>query len=473
MRRTIKRILCFLLICRLFLITAWAKPEWPSDTGIQAEAGIVMDMDSGAVLFGQNIHVPYPPASITKIMTALIVLEHADPQDIVEFTDNAVYSVEADSGNKINVVAGDRLSVEDCLYAMLLVSSNQAANALAEHVAGSISGFVEMMNQKLTKLGCAESHFDNPSGLNGDTQYVTAYDMALIAQAAYNNEELVKISSARSHKLAPTTNSPGGLTVRNEHRLVITDDPTSNYYFPPAVAGKTGYLIKAGNTLVTYAESESRRLVSVILKGQPRQYFLDGKELLDFGFRNFQNIEIASEEIRYVTGDEMVELESGSYKASELTVEPGRTVALPLSAVFEDAELTQEPLPEDHPADAVALLSYTYDDRAVGSAWLLAKNGITVADEGAVESSSTAHAPKDTADTELTNPFSTKETLVAILILGLIVLLAAGLAWLLYSRKKEAEAREQRRKLRRQRLQESGDEEEFDRLLSQRKEKKR
>ena len=230
--------LCILLACQLFIITAWAKPTWPADTGIQAEAGIVMDAESGAVLFGQGIHETYPPASITKILTALIVLEHSSLDETVTFSETAMMSVESDSGNKLSLVAGDQMSVEDCLYSLLLISVNQAANALAEHVAGSIPEFVDMMNAKLEELGCVESHFDNPSGLNGDTQYVSAYDMALIAQAAYKNETLLKINSTLTHTIAPTTNNPDGVSFRTEmcirdrdiryHSILICFDDTRN-----------------------------------------------------------------------------------------------------------------------------------------------------------------------------------------------------------------------------------------------------
>ncbi len=471
MNRKVKQVLYFLLICRLFLITAWARPEWPSDTGIQAEAGVVMDIDSGAVLFGQNIHTSYPPASITKILTALIVLEHANLQDTVLFSDSAVYNVEADSGNKISVVSGDRLTVEDCLYAMLLVSSNQSANALAEHVAGSISGFVDMMNEKLTELGCRESHFENPSGLNGEHQYVSAYDMALIAQAAYNNEYLVKINSAASYRLAPTANNPDGLTIRNEHRLVITEDSSNDYYFPPAVAGKTGYLIKAGNTLVTYAESDGRRLVSVILKGQPRQYFIDGKELLSFGFRSFKNIEIPTSDSRYMDGSGTINLGGHSYQESDLTIEPQRVITLPLNAALEDAEVTLSSLPPEHPSDSVALLSYSYNDRVIGTAYLLAKNSAEIEPSDS-RSADTSSSPADIAptvngNTPTKSTVSLSAVIIALLILVVIGLLAGAITWLAYHHKKEAEALAYRRERRRQRLKNTGDEEEFERLMAE------
>ena len=260
MKHKTKKLLCSVLaFCQLFAMTAFGRPDWPSDTGIQAEAGALMDVDSGTMIFGQNSHVEYPPASITKLLTALVVLEHAELSDTVTYSETAMNSVEADSGNKYSLAAGDTMTVEDSLYALLLSSVNQSANALAEHVAGSIPAFVDMMNQKLTELWCSESHFEHPSGLNGDTQNVSAYDMAKIACAAFQNEKLLEISSSVSHEIGPTANNPNGFTVRQEHRLVITEDTASEFYCPEAVAGKTGYLLKAGNTLVTYGEKDGRR----------------------------------------------------------------------------------------------------------------------------------------------------------------------------------------------------------------------
>lgn len=477
MKPKIKQFVCFVLACQLFVITAWAKPDWPADTGIQAEAGIVMDVDSGAVLFGQGIHQTYPPASITKILTALIVLENCELDEVVTFSETAMNNVEPDSGNKLSLVAGDQMTVEDCLYSLLLISVNQAANALAEHVAGSMPAFVDMMNAKLEELGCQESHFDNPSGLNGDTQYVSAYDMALIAQAAYKNETLLKINSDLTHTIGPTANNPEGTSFRTEHRLLYTDDTSSQYYFPEAVAGKTGYLLKAGNTLVTYAEKDGRKLVSVILKGQPRQYFVDGKELLAFGFRSFQNLVIADQESRYVTGDETLSLDTGSFKASDLMVEPGRVITLPNSAAFADAELTLEALPENHPGNAVALLKYTYDERVIGTAYLMAKDGVLVNGTDAEETTAAVPDAGDSQPAMSPDPAGKKEprslasTLIILLVFLAIALAAGAAAWIIYSRKKEAEALARRRERRRQRLQQSGEADEFDRLLAEMKQK--
>ena len=255
------------LAMEAFVFPAYAKPVWPSDTGIQAEAGIVVDQETGAVIFGQNIHLPYAPASITKLLTALVVIENCDSLDeMVTFSHDAVYNVESGSGNALSLEEGDQLTVRDCLYAMILRSSNQAANALAEHVGGTRDGFVQMMNETIRELGCTESNFANPSGLNDDNQYVSAYDMAIISRAAFANETLLEINSADSYDLPATILNPDGRRVNMEHKLLITEDETSETYYPYAVAGKTGYTSIAGNTLVTLAQNGDRQQVAVILK---------------------------------------------------------------------------------------------------------------------------------------------------------------------------------------------------------------
>ncbi len=496
--RNIKKLICsglaFCQIVSMTLMTAYARPDWPSDVGIQAEAGTVMDVDSGTVIFGQNSHVEYPPASITKILTALLVLENANLSDTVTFSETAINSVEPDSGNKLSLVAGDTMTVEECLYSLLLVSVNQSANALAEHVAGSIPAFVDMMNQKLVELGCTESHFENPSGLNGDTQNVSAYDMAKIACAAYSNESLLKISSTVSYKISSTSNNPDGITIRNEHRLVITEDSSSEFYCPEAVAGKPGYLLKAGNTLVTYGEKDGRRLVSVILKGSPRQYFLDGKELLQFGFSRFYNVDIAENETRYVTGEEPTEINGVSYAPSDLYVETGRMITLPNSASFGDAELSLAEMPEDHPVNAVALLQYVYNERKIGQAYLCDR-AIPVPDEAGSSSegegnslemmemtttASETNTPEGEADVPVSgdpNEEKLPETLRELPLLPMaavlvFIVLATGTGfWIRESRRKEAEAQALRRERRRQRLREEGvgAEAEFERLMEEKR----
>lgn len=492
MNHKLRKLLCGILaICQVFTMTAYAKPDWPYDTGIQAEAGSLMDVDSKTMIFGQNSHVAYPPASITKILTALIVIENVtDLSETITFSETAMLSVEADSGNKLSLEIGDTMTVEDALYALMLQSVNQAANALAEHVAGSIPAFVDMMNAKIEELGCQDSHFENPSGLNGDTQNVSAYDMCLIASEAYSNEKLLEISSSESHKIGALINHPEGITVNQEHRLVITDDPESEYYCPEAVAGKTGYLLKAGNTLVTYAEKDGRHLVSVILKGSPRQYFVDGKELLRFGFEGFYNVNIAENETNYVTGDAAVEFGGASYDPSELMIDPDSVITLPKDAVFADAELTLADMPADHPDNAVGMLQYIYNERKIGQAYILLKNGSIPSGAEAAETVDEEIRGTDGDDLSTMGAAGTLEgenteseknaadkpkldiNIPIIPILIVLVVAAAiggGAYWINKERKREAEEAAKRRERRRQRLMEDGDDAEFERLMEEKR----
>lgn len=469
-------------------MTAFAKPDWPSDTGIESEAGIVMDADSGAVLFGQNIHVQKAPASITKILTALVVIENSSLDDTITFSHDAVYNVEDGSGNKNSIEEGDTLSVRDCLYLLLMRSSNQAANALAEHVGGGRDGFVKMMNEKTAELGCENSHFANPSGLNDDTQLTSVYDMALIASAAYKNDTLLTISKDKSYRLPATKNNPDGVTIQPEHKLLITTDTESPNYYPYAVAGKTGYTSIAGQTLVTYAIKDDRRQIAVTMKSTQATHYQDTIALMDFGFLRFKNVNISENETAYTSGDQPVQIGDNSYQPSDLSMDTLAVITLPKDASFADAEKTVvTDLPEDAPQGAVALLSYKYNDRKIGQVYLISAsaaeaeaNGETASDDGNTASDSAASntgasgkSKQAKSSFHLTLPKLPKVSVRTVLIVVVSVLLAAAcaaLVWLFYRRHQEEKRRqEDRRKRRRQRLQEIGcSQEEFEKLLEKR-----
>ena len=489
MRHLIHKVITFVttaaLLTQAGTLTAFAKPDWPSDTGIMAEAGIIMDMDSKTVLFGQNIHVAYPPASITKLLTALVVAENCEMDEIVTYSHDAIFNVEAGSSNKLELEDGDTLSVEDSLYAMLLISNNPSANALAEHTAGSREAFADMMNAKLEELGCKESHFMNPSGLNDDNQYVSAYDMALIAIAAFQNEKVLEISSSKTHAIPATTNRPDGSNIQMEHRLLMTGDTGSQYYLEGAVAGKTGFTSKAGNTLVTYAKRDGRNLVSVVLKGTQPQYYMDAKTMMNFGFSSFKNMQVTGSET-FLQEHQQLEAGGTTFPVSELSLDGQAVISLPATAEFSDAERTLvTDLPDGHPEDAAAMLQYTYNDRNIGSAYIYAESlkaapassGSVAGDDastGLEETGPEESEPSgDSSSKEATSPsdqtgksISWIAALVIFIVLGLI---AGGALFIQYQRRKEREALARRKERRRQRLLESGvSEEEFAALLAER-----
>lgn len=482
-----KRILCLLMSVIMTFsapaMTVFAKPVWPSDTGIESEAGIVMDMDSRAVLFGQNINVQKAPASITKLLTALVVIENSELDDKVTFSHEAVYDVEEGSGNKLAMDEGDILTVEDCLYLLLLQSSNQAANALAEHVAESREAFVDMMNKKVEELGCKNSHFANPSGLNDDTQLTTAYDMALIGIAAYDNEKLLEIGSSKSHKIPATKNNPNGASFSMEHKLLTTTDQNSSTYFPDAVAGKTGYTSIAGQTLVTYAKRDDRRLIAVTLKSTAVTHYKDTIALLNFGFDRFQNINIYQNESA-AAGEGPVDIGGTTYERADLSIDQSAVITIPRDAAFTDAERVLDTENVEDKKGAVAALRYRYgqdsDGRVVGSVYIisakkaLADEAASAGPEGGADSTeeSTESIPasgegKKAAKSPIRIPV--KGVAIAMGILAFAAIICGGFVFI--KKKKEAERRmlEERKRRRRQRLQEIGcSEEEFMRMVERR-----
>lgn len=354
-------------------MTAWAAPAWPSGVTIQADGGIVMEAGTGTVLYGKNMDQPYYPASITKILTALIVIESCDLDEIVTFSHDAVYNVEADSSSA-GIDEGDQLTVRDCLYALLLASANESANALAEHVSGTREAFADLMNQRAASLGCTGSHFANPSGLNDENHYTTAHDMAKIAQAAIQNPTFVEICGSRTYRLpnmkrAPAEKFPDGYPIANHHKMWNRNDAA---YYNGAFCGKTGYTSLAGNTLVTCAKRGDMTLIAVVLNGHLTHY-TDTKAMLDFGFGNFQSLKISEFETTYTSLDNDMTIAGMTAKDTiSLDLDEDSRIVIPKSAGFSDAvPHLSYTLDRNAPSNAIAQVNYTYDDQPVGRSYLL------------------------------------------------------------------------------------------------------
>lgn len=368
--RFLSLILSVSVILNVYSLTSYADVVWPENVSIQAEGGIVMDADTGTVLYGKNIHTTYFPASITKILTALIVIEQCDLNEMVTFSHNAVYNVEAGSSNA-GLDEGDVLSVRDCLYALLLKSANESANALAEHVAGSTEAFADMMNQRAASLGCQDSHFANPSGLNDPNHYVSAYDMALIGQAALHNETFMEIDSSLYYDLPVTKRNPEGVRIYPGHKMIKKNLAE---YYEGCLGGKTGYTSLAGNTLVTFARKNGMTLVSVVLNGHQTQY-PDTKALLDFGFRNFQTVSAAEYDTSYSSIENDLTIAGlATTELYGLEIDPDCKITLPKSADFSsvDSQLSYEMTISD-PSDAIARINYRWGEREIGYSYLKLK----------------------------------------------------------------------------------------------------
>lgn len=267
--------------------TAYGVEKLKKAPDVTAESALLMDAESGAILYGKDEDSKQYPASITKVMTALITIENCSMDEIVTFSNEAVNGIEAGSSSAgINV--GAELTVEDTLYAMMLVSANEAAAALAEHVAGSNEAFADLMNQRAQELGCTGTHFVNPHGLPDEDHYTTAHDMGLILQQAMKYDEFRKIAEADTYTLQKSDTLTDTLELWN-HSKIIREN--SDYYYEYAEGSKPGYTQAALNTLVTYAKKDNVELICVILKdyGADNSYY-DTTNLFEWGFEQVKGI---------------------------------------------------------------------------------------------------------------------------------------------------------------------------------------
>jgi len=263
--------------------------EWPQGPSVFAEGAIVMEASTGLVLYEKNIDTAYYPASITKIMTALLTIENSNLGDIVTLSKDAYYKVELNS-SRIGIEIGEELTVQQALYAVLLMSANEVSYALAEHVGGTVEGFVNMMNERAKEIGCKNTNFANPHGLPDDNHYTTPYDMALITREAMKNETFRKIFGARTYQIPPTNVTNEARPLRNHHKFILKQD----YVYDGVIGGKTGYTSKAKYTLVTVAKRGDLELICVVMREDTSEHqYTDTKKLLDFGYDNFSIYPIA------------------------------------------------------------------------------------------------------------------------------------------------------------------------------------
>ncbi|MCD8122838.1 MAG: serine hydrolase [Clostridiales bacterium] len=257
---------------------AVASTEEPT---VSAEGAVLLDAATGKVLYGKNENEQFYPASITKIMTALLTLENCSLDDVVTFSASATTDLESGAVS-LNITEGDQLTVEQCLYGLLLKSANEIANGLAEHISGSVSAFADLMNRRAAELGCTNTNFVNPNGLNDSAHRTTAYDMALIMRAAVQSETFRKIDTTLTYDF-PSTINEAARTITMGHKMMY---PSDSRYYEGIIGGKTGYTSLAGNTLVTAVERDGVRLIAVVLKATGTHY-TDTKAMLDYGFANY------------------------------------------------------------------------------------------------------------------------------------------------------------------------------------------
>lgn len=286
--------ICLLLLLSLSIIFSPfvnAEEELPD---IASPSALLMDYSSGKILYEKNINEKRYPASLTKIMTAIIVLENCELSDIATVSYDAVMSLSSGYVTA-NLQIGEEFTVEQLLYVLMVGSSNDAAIVLAEHVSGSVEKFADLMNEKAKELGCTSTNFVNPNGAHDENHYSTAYDLALMARYAMKNETFRTLVSTTSYTL-PTTNKYDRedriFRTTNSLLHLDTSDRADNYYYQYATGIKTGFTTPAGNCLIASANKNNLELITVVLgasqtKDGLSQRYLDTLSLFDYGYNTY------------------------------------------------------------------------------------------------------------------------------------------------------------------------------------------
>lgn len=330
---------------------------WPAGPALEGDHAILMEADSGTVLYEKNAHEQGYPASITKIATAIVAIENGDFNDEVTFSADAVFKTE---GSGIWRDVDEVMTLEQCMYALMLESANECAYAIAEHVGGDYGHFVDMMNEKAAELGCTGTHFNNPHGLPDEQHLTTCYDMALISSYAIQNDTFRQIVGTVRYDIPPTNKHEETTYLTNHHRMIKQSEQD---YYEPCIGGKTGYTTEAGNTLVTFAQKNGLTLVCVVLKESKASQYADTRLLLDWGFENFGNYNISEYLEASVEGKpENGFLAEGGFAG----LDPEAVVTLPQGVAFTEA--AWETLAEEKDPLVAGTIQFSYGGRVVGNA---------------------------------------------------------------------------------------------------------
>ena len=401
--------------------------NWPAGPQIYSESGIVMDMYTGAILYAKNIDDQHYPASITKVMTALVALENCQMTDTVEFAQEDISFLEYGDAH-IGMKVGEKISMEDAMYGMLLASANEVSHAIGRNTAGGYDNFINLMNQKAAELGCKNSHFVNTYGLHDAEHYTSARDMALIGSAVFKYETFRTITNTYEHVIGKTNITKQKRYVHQNHKMLRSWD---SRYYKYCVGGKTGFTDQALTTLVTFATKGNMNLVAVTLRthGGGNNAYRDTKAMLQYAFKNFKKTTVDVAQL-------------GNENIAALGAQTD--VTLPSSVTISGLESTfTEPT---NLGDKEGTISYTYEGQPVGTV------DVTITDKyynqihGIEEKKETVKKEDTKKKTGIPTILKVILTIVIILIVAMLFLVCL----VSYRRKQLEKMRRERRRRRRE-----------------------
>ena len=271
---------------------------WPQGSDITSTSAVIMEESIDTIVYAKNMDQQLFPGSTVKVMTTLLALENSQLTDQVTMTATGVSGV-TDGGANISAQLDEVFTMEQCLHAIMLASANDIALRVAEHLGGSVDGFVQMMNTKAAELGCTNTVFTNPTGLPDENQHTTAHDMALIMQAAMENETFRTIAGTLSYTITATNVSGGDRVLTNNFSMMNAANAT---YYQFCIGGREGYTEASGSTLVCGAEKNGVNLIAVVLQGASGTTAAEAGALLNYGFDNFQMLSLGDTDFNMISG---------------------------------------------------------------------------------------------------------------------------------------------------------------------------
>lgn len=405
-----------LLFCILLSITcipsvSAANVIWPAPPDLSAPSAIVVEADTGAILYEKDSHARNYPASITKILTTLLGLENSSLNEIVTFSYDSVHKVE---GSQIGIDVMEQLTMEQCLYGIMLESANEVSYAVAEHVGGSIDGFVAMMNEKAKELGCTDTQFRNPHGLPDENHYTTAYDMALIAQAAYSNPVFRTIVKTKTYTIPPTNITAQQRPLSNHHKMLFN----SSFRYDGCTGGKTGYTNAARNTLVTFAEKNGMKLICVIMRDDvSNSHYVDTTTLLNYTFQNFYKSDISGNALgSQIKNNGLFPIERTPFASNNFSIYLGENTSIILPNGADSADTSSNITYLENKPGKIADINYTYQEHFLGKVTICYDPALLTKKSGSSSSSDSSTQDKDV------NFFKINIKIIGFIILGIVVL---------------------------------------------------
>ncbi|WZL71555.1 D-alanyl-D-alanine carboxypeptidase [Clostridiaceae bacterium 35-E11] len=378
-----KKIISALFVLSFFLTNIIFHPSFAvtSPPTISAPSGILIDGDTGDILYEKNAHKPMYPASTTKIMTAILTLENANLQDKVIIDKDTPFV----DGSRIYVIEGEIFTVEQLLYALLIDSANDAAVALAKHISGSIDDFAKLMNKRAKELGAKNTHFVNPNGLPNEKHITTAYDLAMIGKYAMTIPKFSEIVQTVRYQIPPTNKQSETRYLKTSNRFLwgVGSKSKINYKgkwidikYDIIEGIKTGYTVQAQQCLVASAQKNGHRLISVVLKAEGANIYSDSRTLIDYGFDNFKFIKLTDANSKV----QAVSIKNGQEKQVNIVTQHDLYKAIPsnenLSTIEQDIQVKKNITAPIKKQQILGTIVYKAGNKYLGEVNLIAAQSI-------------------------------------------------------------------------------------------------